>query len=224
MFGQAYVFLRVGGAQGLGHVGWAFLAEDGCFNAGAVENPGGFAYAPAGKGGFWTDWVGSPVSRFASACPYDPYDRFQVVMVPEANPLQAWKTVRWLETQPYCVVGRNCMDAVYDVLRAYGMNDLPPPSKHWNPNQWYLMLEGEYHKMGEPFGLDDPIVQALQRRVWEIWRVADFVWADSGALPEARRRAEVHKQVAKELIDLAGQRRWPQFKAQAEVFVRMAQL
>jgi hypothetical protein len=133
---RAGAFVRRSGAAGLGHVGWTFQYPDGSFCDGAVENPAGTPMSPPGQTGFWTQTVVDP----------DPpmklrdYDAFKLFEIPTGNPDQADKTVAWIGLQPYLVIFRNCMDDTYDVLRAYGIPDLPMPMVEITPNRWFDQL------------------------------------------------------------------------------------
>ncbi len=68
------------------------------------------------------------------------YDAFKLFEIPTGAPDQADKTVAWVGTQPYLVIFRNCMDDTYDVLRSYGIPDLPLPMLEITPNRWFDQL------------------------------------------------------------------------------------
>jgi hypothetical protein len=68
------------------------------------------------------------------------YDAFKLFEIDTGNPGQADKTVAWVATQPYLVIFRNCMDDTYDVLRSYGIPDLPLPMLEITPNRWFDQL------------------------------------------------------------------------------------
>ena len=74
----------------------------------------------------------------------------------EADPQKAYAVVLWVSQQPYLVLRRNCLDDVYDVLRAYGVPDLPPPSHDWNPNEWFgLWIAGPTYVHLDEFNWGD---------------------------------------------------------------------
>ncbi|MGI8609941.1 MAG: hypothetical protein ACR2MY_12045, partial [Candidatus Dormibacteria bacterium] len=75
MQGRARVYNRKTGARGAGHVGWAFLVEDGLWEAGAVERGG--TITPPGKSGYWSNVVEDPNPRL-SLLNYDTYKEFDV--------------------------------------------------------------------------------------------------------------------------------------------------
>ncbi len=68
------------------------------------------------------------------------YDAFKLFEIPTGDPDSADKTVAWVGTQPYLVIFRNCMDDTYDVLRSYGVPDLPLPMLEITPNRWFDQL------------------------------------------------------------------------------------
>ncbi len=126
---RAGAFVRRSGAAGLGHVGWTFQYPDGSFCDGAVENPAGTPMSPPGQTGFWTQTVVDPDPPMKLRA----YDAFKLFEIPTGNPDQADKTVAWIGLQPYLVIFRNCMDDTYDVLRSYGIPDLPMPMARNHP-------------------------------------------------------------------------------------------
>ena len=59
---RAVVFVRRSGANGLGHIGWAFEWHNGWFHAGSVENPAGKISAKPPDMGFWAAHTLEPVA------------------------------------------------------------------------------------------------------------------------------------------------------------------
>src|SRR5579859_2485188 len=133
---RAGAFVRRSGAYGLGHVGWTFQYSDGSYCDGSVENPAGTPVSAPGQTGFWTQRVSDPdiPMRLLS------YDAFKLFAIDASSPDQADKTVAWIANQPYLVIFRNCMDDTYDVLRSYGVPDLPLPFLEITPNRWFDQL------------------------------------------------------------------------------------
>jgi hypothetical protein len=131
---RAAVFVRRSGANGVGHVGWAFDCDAILADCGAVENPSGdpLNVQPIDMG-FWTDTSIDPV-QFAKLRQYDEVKYFDLS---GAQPAMAYGKMLWVAAQPYEVVGRNCLNDVYDVLTTYGVANLPPPVDHWFPNDWF---------------------------------------------------------------------------------------
>jgi hypothetical protein len=133
---RAGAFVRRNGAFGLGHVGWAFQYTDGSYCDGSVENPAGTPVSPPGQTGFWTQRVVDPDVPMQLRA----YDEFKLFEVESVAPDRADKTVAWVGQQPYLVIFRNCMDDTYDVLRSYGVPDLPLPFLEITPNNWFDQL------------------------------------------------------------------------------------
>jgi len=144
---RALAFVRHGGAMGMGHAGWAFEWPNGWFNCGSVENRSGAPYTPAGKADFWTANTQDPVATMVALGPG--YDEYKVFRLPNPHPKDAWATVAWISRQPYFVQRRNCADATYDVLRAFGVDTLFDTSQKSMPNEWYAALPGPSYPIPE---------------------------------------------------------------------------
>ena len=144
---RAMAFVRHSGAMGMGHAGWAFEWPNGWFNCGSVENRSGAAYTPAGKADFWTANTQDPVATMVELGPG--YDEYKVFRVPNPHPKDAWATVAWISRQPYFVQRRNCADATYDVLRAFGVDTIFDTSQKSMPNEWYAALPGPSYPIPE---------------------------------------------------------------------------
>ncbi len=140
MADQAVVFVRRKAAYGIGHVGWAFSVEKNLFNTGAVENHSGSLYTLAAHMGFWMRRTHDPIKLMRKRH----YDEFKVIEVAHAQPALAKGVAQWVSRQDYEAIGRNCMDDTYDVLRAFGVPDLPPPATHWEPNYWFDAIVGNH--------------------------------------------------------------------------------
>jgi hypothetical protein len=139
----AVVFVRRSGADGIGHVGWAFGCGDQTFNAGSVENPHHTLHTQPQKMGFWTIRTRDPIAPMREHA----YNEFKVIELAHADPGYAWRVVAWASRKPYDVFGRNCMDVTYDVLRAYGVPHLPVPAHHWEPNHWFDRVQGRHYEI-----------------------------------------------------------------------------
>jgi uncharacterized membrane protein HdeD (DUF308 family) len=144
---RAMVFVRHSGAMGMGHVGWAFEWPNGWFNCGSVENRSRSSYRPPGKADFWTANTQDPVATMVELGPG--YDEYKVFRVPNPHPKGAWATVAWISRQPYFVQRRNCADATYDVLRAFGVDTIFDTSQKSMPNEWYAALPGPSYPIPE---------------------------------------------------------------------------
>jgi uncharacterized membrane protein HdeD (DUF308 family) len=132
---RAIVFVRHLGANGLGHISWAFEWNNGWFNAGSVENQAGKPFVKPQDMGFWAVHTLDPIGAMQKQA--IAYDEYKVFYVTEPRPKDAWKTVIWESRQPYSVFRHNCNDVAYDILRAYGVTELLDPVEGLVPNDWY---------------------------------------------------------------------------------------
>ena len=141
---RAAVFIRYHSGDGFGHVGWAF-EMNGLVNAGSVENHSGHIFTPATKMGFWDDCFEDAISQMTKRG----YDDLKWIDVPNADPQLAYRTVLWIKHEAYKALRRNCEDDVYDVLRAYGVNDLTSPTLMWFPKSWFKRFRGKLEHLSE---------------------------------------------------------------------------
>lgn len=132
---RALVFVRHSGANGLGHISWAFEWKNGWFNAGSVENQAGKPFVKPQDMGFWSVHTLDPIGAMQKQ--EVTYDEYKVFYVPEPQPKDAWKVVIWESRQSYSVIRHNCNDVAYDILRAYGVTELLDPVEGLVPNDWY---------------------------------------------------------------------------------------
>ena len=146
MKGRAAVFVRYHSGDGAGHVGWAFEYEPPeLIDAGSVENHSGGIHEDASHMGFWTDLSSDPVVCMRRKS----YDDVKYVDVDDPDPVSAYETVLWIEKHAYTAILRNCLDDVYDVLRAYGVAGLEPPSHDWFPKNWFTHFNGAQRPVSE---------------------------------------------------------------------------
>jgi uncharacterized membrane protein HdeD (DUF308 family) len=144
---RAIVFVRRPGANGLGHIAWAFEWHNGWFNAGSVENATGKPYARPEEMGFWAMHTLDPVAAMQKQS--STYDEYKLFYVSQPRPKEAWKTVVWESRQSYFALRHNCNDVSYDVLRAYGTSGLLDPAQEHVPNDWYDALPGRSYTIAE---------------------------------------------------------------------------
>jgi hypothetical protein len=143
---RAAVFVRYRSGDGAGHVGWAFEYDPPtCIEAGSVENHGGGIHTDAKDMGFWNELSDDPVACMRKL----QYDDVKFVDVVDADPVAAYQTVLWIEKHAYNAILRNCLDDAYDVLRAYGMEDIEWPSHDWFPKNWFAHFNGTQRKVSE---------------------------------------------------------------------------
>jgi hypothetical protein len=143
MQARAVVFLRRSGADGIGHVGWAFDNGDGTFTAGSIENPRHSLHTNSRAMGFWAVRARDPIQPMRARR----YNEFKVIDLRQGDLSTATRVVKWVSRQPYEIIGHNCMNATYDVLRAYGVDRLPVPAHHWEPNHWFDHVQGQHYQI-----------------------------------------------------------------------------
>lgn len=137
------VFVRRSGANGLGHVGWAFQATDGTWSAGGIENENGGPYVNPDNKCMWS-YEGKSHDEVLELMRNGGYDAYQQFVNTSSNVEQGYRDAlvvveEWL-SKPYVVIGKNCMDATYEILTAYGWPMLPSPSDFPAPNDWFNEL------------------------------------------------------------------------------------
>jgi uncharacterized membrane protein HdeD (DUF308 family) len=137
---RGIVFVRRAGANGLGHIAWAFEWTNGWFNTGSVENLMGKAIARPEAMDFWSMHTLDPIQAVQSQV--HPYDECKIFFVLHPHPKQAWRAVIWTSRTPYSVVRHNCMDVAYDILRTFGVRTLVDPAAEYVPNDWFDALPG----------------------------------------------------------------------------------
>lgn len=158
--GAACVFVKPDGAQKFGHVGWGFkVPGTGRWVYGAVENPSGKLYTPPGGDiGAWH--AEGPYDRMLSEMSTDahypgrsehPYSRYRCTKSPTHDVNRARAMIRTVEARGFLVgvdprtgklTSRDCLDATYDVLKAYRTKGLTPAPKLSIPNVWVEKLWG----------------------------------------------------------------------------------
>ncbi|MFJ6388863.1 hypothetical protein ACIQJT_14780 [Streptomyces sp. NPDC091972] len=158
--GAACVFVKPDGAQRFGHVGWGFeVPGTGRWVYGAVENPGGKLYTPPGGDiGAWHaegsyDRMLGEMSTDAH-CPgtsAHPYSRYRCTRSSTYDVDRARAMIRTVEARGFLVgvdprtgrlTSRDCLDATYDVLKAYRTKHLTRAPKLSVPNVWVEELWG----------------------------------------------------------------------------------
>ncbi|MXM62884.1 hypothetical protein GR925_05350 [Streptomyces sp. HUCO-GS316] len=158
--GAACVFVKPDGAQKLGHVGWGFkITGTGRWVYGAVENPSGRLYTPPGGDiGAWH--AEGSYDRMLSEMSTDahhpgksghPYSRYRCTKSSTYDVTAARSMIRAVEARGFLVgvdprtgrlTSRDCLDATYDVLKAYRTQRLTPAAELSVPNVWVESLWG----------------------------------------------------------------------------------
>jgi len=164
--GASVVFVRRNATLGIGHVGWGFLihfgedettslsGDNNLWEIGAVENHSGSPIAPPLADGYWHERTSEPLAPVAQRG----YDHYKVIPVSNIDLGAAFRAEAVVRDRPYIAAVSNCMNDVYSILKAYGVPDLPDPSKlaNWIPNTWYD------HIVAPEFAIEDP--SGLARR------------------------------------------------------------
>ncbi|NEB06350.1 hypothetical protein [Streptomyces sp. SID13726] len=158
--GAACVFIKPDGAQKFGHVGWGFnLPGTDRWVYGAVENPSGKLYTPPGGDiGAWhaQGSYARMLSEMSTDAHYPgtsehPYSRYRCTKSPTHDVNRARAMIRTVEGRGFLVgvdprtgklTSRDCLDATYDVLKAYRTKGLTPAPKLSIPNVWVEELWG----------------------------------------------------------------------------------
>ncbi|MEV7346969.1 hypothetical protein [Streptomyces sp. NPDC093544] len=164
----ACVFVKPDGAQKFGHVGWGFrITGTNRWVYGAVENPSGKLYTPPGGDiGAWH--AEGTYTRMLSDMSRDayypgrsehPYSRYRCTGSAKSDVQAARAMIREVEGRGF-LVGRDpktgklsswdCLDATYDVLKAYRTQRLTRAAKLSIPNVWVETLWGWSDKTLKP--------------------------------------------------------------------------
>jgi hypothetical protein len=149
---RAMVFVRRSGAMGLGHVGWAFEKSNDLFYSGSVENPGGKPVESPDKIGFWSIKSNYPQQHFVSR----DYDEFKIINISGGNHVRAYSEVIRVKRSWYTLLFGNCMDDTFNVLRAYGVKDMPLPGSKITPNNWFDSLNWTHYNLSNLEAIEAP--------------------------------------------------------------------
>ncbi|MGD1217828.1 hypothetical protein AB9Q10_05285 [Streptomyces krungchingensis] len=156
--GGACVFVKPDGAQKFGHTGWGFrVTGTDRWEYGAVENPSNALYTPPGGDiGAWH--AQGSYARMLSDMSRDahypgtsshPYSRYRCTASPAGDVAAARAMIRTVESRGFLVgidpatgelSSRDCLDATYDVLKAYRARHLTPAYRTEIPNVWVETL------------------------------------------------------------------------------------
>ena len=135
---KAIVYIRSNARKGNvehAHVGWAFEVKPGIFNAGSIED------VPMNKR--WNVKTNDPNDVFGCGPNngyYPTYDMYKVLEVASPNIASALASQQQVMQTEYSFIGKNCMDATYKILHAYGAK-LPVPADKWFTNDWFNNID-----------------------------------------------------------------------------------
>ena len=151
---EAYVFIRRSAAAGAGHPGFGFRAAENLYFYGGLENPPGLipvsppVVLPGSNNGFWMQ-NGTQNDMFCamknppigSDTAYD--DDYKIYM--DGNIAEMCQDImpiaEGIYSSGYRLLGSNSLDAVYNILSAYNIEDLSLPSDEIAPILWYNSLD-----------------------------------------------------------------------------------
>ena len=165
-YGDAYVFVRPGVCDIPNqlpdpacptHVGFGFEVSPRIFVFGSLENgPHSAAIlfqsvvVDGADNGFWmttgseaamlATFADPAASCFHGTLGVSTYVEYKTYAVPQPNVCNAVKTAEDHYGSGYGVIGNNCLNAVYNILQAYGVQfagAAAGPSFDWCPGQWY---------------------------------------------------------------------------------------
>jgi len=147
---RAVVFINYSIAPfNVGHVGWGFEAQPGHFCYGAKEALGMQEVAlPGYPNGVFVAQGSEPEMLAAMKTGNHPangffYNDYRYVEVASFNVDAATELARQCPHWGYTVVGNNCMDDVYRILKAYANGDgniLPRPRAHRRPVDFFRAI------------------------------------------------------------------------------------
>jgi len=156
--GGACVFVKPDGAQKFGHTGWGFrVTGTDRWEYGAVENPTNALYvAPGHDIGAWhaEGSYAQMLGDMSRDLHYPgksnhPYSRYRCTSSSTSDVKAARAMIRTVESRGFLVGvdpetgdlgSRDCLDATYDVLKAYRARHLTPAYQTEIPNVWVETL------------------------------------------------------------------------------------
>ena len=152
--GQAAIFINWTIPIGLGHVGWGYQISPDVWMYGGLETAGFYIGSGYGnnthniKGSFKAMIQGMKDGKRPDNTGFDgyPYHQYKIISVQNINVAGAATLVEKIRNGGYFLPGNNCMDAVFQVMKAYARgNDrvLPWPCTHPVPRMWYNAIPGK---------------------------------------------------------------------------------
>lgn len=141
----------VGGLVRLGHIAWGVEVSRGQYMFGSLEDPSGAWQIKHGqpnggwfKFGTFNDMQNAfrnPALRQSNPAHAGlPYDAIKCVALARPNVGGAQSSGRSMPGRGYKFPGNTCLDAVDNVIRAYGAPGLPSPTLAPAPNSYYDQL------------------------------------------------------------------------------------
>lgn len=145
--GRVFVFLRPWTPVALGHVGWGFQIGPDLYGFGATENTGADHWlwlSPAiiAKGDR-NDWWGltGTFKEMKAEIKRMTYSEYAAVRAARCSPKAAVGAALATKQAGYGLAGNNCLDHVYEILKAYSAGvHQPKAGEHWAPRNWFSAL------------------------------------------------------------------------------------
>ena len=141
--GTAIIAIRTNSPPIVGHIGVGYQNSNGNYLCGAVE---GKDYQPIITPGYDNGaWIKAcqDIEEVKSAFRSRGYNSIKVISVDSPNPENAGSVIQYFVNRGYDLANNNCLTATDEVLRAYGVRDLPNPT---TPNSYYNQISGaEYY-------------------------------------------------------------------------------
>jgi len=100
----------------------------------------------------------------------------------------------WISRQPYVILGRNCLDDVYDVMRAYGVPKLPTPQHDIIPDRWFELLPGEPQPLTDGTTIPLHGLAQLRARLPGSQDECDIAASETATPPPWRVKCSSHEQ------------------------------
>ena len=144
--GVAYVFIAPRMAVLQGHVGWAYMLDDGTYAFGATDAPGANVTIRPGPdtNSPWRqtavterEMIDAFKNHYSDANTYNEYKRTFVMKRSASNAESKQWTIRY---RGYTLFGNNCLNHTYEVLEAYGVDKsrvMPWLQTRPAPNSWF---------------------------------------------------------------------------------------
>ncbi len=142
---RAAVFINWSMPLGFGHVGWGFEVSQGYFWFGAVELTSSIMKGKGDNIALFNDYATEKkmVAKMKSGDHGGSgfiYHAYKFVKVRNPNVAEPLKIVATAQKNGYGLLGNNCMDATFRVIKAYANGDdkiLPWPATHWAPRTFF---------------------------------------------------------------------------------------
>lgn len=136
--GTAIIAIRPNDVFGLEHIGVGYQNSNGNYFCGAVEGKNNLNIAPGDDNGAWIKAY-QDIEGVKGAFRSRGYSSIKVISVDITNPENAGSVIQNFATRGYNLANNNCLTATDEVLRAYGVRDLPNPT---TPNEYYNQISG----------------------------------------------------------------------------------